>query len=109
MQSRLTLGLLLVIISVGTAFADSSCLNVLSGPQSLAALAANSNNCLQIGDKNFFNFQFIPDANNPGAVSAAGISVTGIGDGTANNLYGIDFGSQLGSLNNLNGAPGSQL
>ena len=105
MHSRFTLGLLLVaiVMSAGTAFADSSCLNVLSGPTNLATLAADSNNCLVIGDKEFFNFQFIPDANNPGAVSAAGIAVTTVGDGTANNLYGIDFGSQLGNLNNLNG------
>lgn len=111
MQSRLKLTLLLVgiIVSVGTAFADTSCLNVLSGAQSLASLTANSNNCLVIGDKEFFNFQFIPDASNPGAVTAAGISVTAIGDGSANNLYGIDFGSNLGTLNNLNGAAGSQL
>jgi len=105
MQSRLTLGLLLVgiILSAGTAFADSACLNVLTSAQSLAALAADSNNCLVIGDKEFFNFQFIPDPQNS-SVSAAGISVATTGDGTPNNLYGIDFGSQLGSLNNINGA-----
>jgi hypothetical protein len=111
MQSRLNLSLLLVgiIVSVGTAFADSSCLNVLSGNQSLATLAANTNNCLVIGDKEFFNFQFIPDANNPSTVTAAGISVSTVGSGTPNDLYGVDFASQLGTLNNLNGAPGSQL
>jgi|ERR1700680_1414998 len=109
MQSRLTLGLLLVgiIVSVSTAFADSSCLNVLAGAQSLAALAADSNNCLVIGDKEFFNFQFIPDAQNPSAVTSAGIAVKTTGDGTANNLYGIDFASQLGSLNNISGSLGS--
>src|SRR5712691_10914163 len=109
MQSRFTLGLLLVgiIVSAGTAFADSACLNVLSGTQSLAALAADSNNCLVIGDKEFFNFQFIPDAINPSAVSSTGIAVTTTGDGTPNNLYGVDFGSQLGSLNNLTGSLGS--
>jgi hypothetical protein len=109
MQSRLTLGLLLVgiIASAGTALADSACLNVLTGAQSLAALAADSNNCLVIGDKEFFNFQFSPDAINPSAVSSANISVQTTGDGTPNNLYGIDFGSQLGSLNNLTGSLGS--
>jgi hypothetical protein len=81
----------------------------MTGTQSLAALAANGNNCLIMGDKEFFNFQFIPDALNPSAVTAAGISVTGIGDGSANNLYGIDFGSQLGQLNNLSGSPSSTL
>lgn len=111
MQSRLTLGLLLagISMSVGTAFADSSCLNVLTGTQSLAALAASSNNCLVIGDKEFFNFQFTPDAQNPSAVASNAISVTTVGDGTQNNLYGIDFGSQLGSLNNLSGVPSSLL
>jgi len=105
MRSRLTLGSLLVgtIISVGTAFADSSCLTVMTGIQSLATLSANSGNCLVIGDKEFFNFQFIPDPQNA-SVSAAGISVTTIGTGTPGDLYGIDFGSNLGSLNNLNGA-----
>jgi len=111
MHSRFNLGLLLVgiMVSAGTAFADPTCLTVLTGAQSLAALTSNSNNCLAIGDKEFFNFQFIPDALNPSAVTAAGISVTTVGDGTANNLYGIDFGSQLGSLNNLSGAPSSVL
>lgn len=104
MHSRLILGLLLVVVmSVGIAYADTACLNVLTGAQSLAALAANGNNCLIIGDKEFFNFGFIPDALNPTAVTAAGISVTTVGDGTANNLYGVQFGSQLGNLNNLNG------
>jgi hypothetical protein len=110
MHSRLILGLLLVVImSAGVALADTACLNVMTGSQSLAALAANANNCLIIGDKEFFNFQFIPDALNPSAVTSAGISVTTIGDGTANNLYGIDFGSQLGQLNNLSGSPSSTL
>jgi len=110
MLSRLILSLLLVVvISAGVALADTACLNVMSNSQSLAALAANGNNCLIIGDKEFFNFQFIPDALNPTAVTAAGISVTTIGDGTANNLYGIDFGSQLGQLNNLTGSPSSTL
>ena len=95
--------LVAMIVSVGTASADSSCLNVMSGTQNLATLAADTNNCLVIGDKEFFNFQFTPDGNNPGAVSSAAISVTTTGDGTPNNLFGIDFGSQLGNINNLNG------
>ena len=110
MHSRLILGLLLVIVmSAGVALADTACLNVMTGTQSLAALAANGNNCLIIGDKEFFNFQFIQDPLNPTAVTAAGISVTTTGSGTPNDLYGIDFGSNLGSLNNINGAPGSDL
>ena len=110
MHSRLILGLLLVVVmSAGVALADTACLNVMTGTQSLAALAANGNNCLIIGDKEFFNFQFIPDALQPAAVTSAGISVTTVGDGSANNLYGIDFGSQLGQLNNLNGSPSSTL
>src|SRR5579864_7132363 len=110
MHSRLILGLLLlVVMSAGVALADTACLNVMTGTENLAALAANANNCLIIGDKEFFNFQFIPDALNPSAVTSAGISVTTIGDGTANNLYGIDFGSQLGQLNNLSGSPSSTL
>src|ERR1700680_5314030 len=110
MHSRLILGLLLVVVmSAGIALADTACLNVMTSSQSLAAFAPNGNNCLVIGDKQFFNFQFIPDALSPTAVTAAGISVTTIGDGTANNLYGIDFGSQLGQLNNLNGSPNSSL
>src|ERR1700731_4621946 len=110
MHSRLILGLLLIVVmSAGVALADTSCLNVMSGTQSLATLAANGNNCLTIGDKQFFNFQFIPDGLNPSAVTAAGISVTTIGDGSANNLFGIDFGSQLGQVNNLNGSPSSDL
>lgn len=108
MHSRLILGLLLVVVmSAGIALADTACLNVMTSSQSLAALAANGNNCLVIGDKEFFNFQFIPDALNPSAVTAAGISVTTIGDGSANNLYGIDIGSQLGQINNLTGSPSS--
>jgi len=110
MHSRLILGLLLlVVMSAGVALADTACLNVMTGTQNLAALAANANNCLIIGDKEFFNFQFIPDALNPSAVTAGGISVTTIGDGSANNLYGIDFGSQMGQLNNLSGSPSSTL
>jgi len=81
----------------------------MTGTQSLATLAANGNNCLIIGDKEFFNFQFIPDPLNPNTVTAAGISVTTTGSGTPNDWYGIDFGSNLGSLNNINGAPGSDL
>jgi len=110
MLSRLSLGLLLIVImSAGVALADTACLNIMTSSQSLAALAANGNNCLVIGDKQFFNFQFIPDALQPSAVTAAGISVTTIGDGSPNNLFGIDFGSQLGQINNLNGAPSSDL
>jgi hypothetical protein len=110
MHSRLILGVLLVVVmSAGTALADTACLNIMTSSQSLAALAANGNNCLVIGDKQFFNFQFIPDALNPTAVTAAGISVTTIGDGSANNLYGIDFGSQMGQLNNSSGSPSSTL
>jgi hypothetical protein len=110
MHSRLILGLLLmVVMSAGVALADTACLNIMTSSQSLAALAANGNNCLVIGDKQFFNFQFIPDALQPSAVTAAGISVTTIGDGSANNLFGIDFGSQLGQINNLTGAPSSDL
>ena len=110
MHSRLSLGLLLMlVISTGIAFADTSCLNVMTGTQSLAALAANGNNCLIIGDKEFFNFQFIPDGLNPTAVTAAGINVTTIGDGTTNNLYGIDFSSNLGQLNNTAGAPNTTM
>src|ERR1700730_4196263 len=110
MHSRLILGLLLVVVmSAGVALADTACLNIMTGTQSLAALAASGNNCLVIGDKQFFNFQFIPDGLNPSAVTAAGITVTTIGDGTTNNLFGIDFGSQLGQRNNLNGAPSSDL
>src|ERR1700680_3011534 len=108
MHSRLILGLLLVVVmSAGIALADTACLNVMTSSQSLAALAADSNNCLVIGDKEFFNFQFIPDAQNPSAVTSAGIAVKTTGDGTANNLYGIDFASQLGSLNNISGSLGS--
>jgi hypothetical protein len=109
MQSRLILGLLMVVVmSAGVALADTACLNIMTSSQSLAALAANGNNCLVIGDKQFFNFQFIADPLNS-AVTAGGISVGTTGSGTPNDLYGIDFGSNLGSLNNLNGAPGSDI
>jgi hypothetical protein len=44
---------------------------------------------LQQGDKIFANFTWV------GPTGPAGFTITGIGDGTANNLYGIEFSGGL--------------
>jgi hypothetical protein len=50
---------------------------------------------IQVGDKIFGNFTW-DGTGGPG--SAAGINVTGIGDGTSGSLYGIQFGGGLSQV-----------
>jgi hypothetical protein len=71
---------------------------VLAAASSHAVLLTDllvSGATIQVGDKIFGNFTW-DGTGGPG--SAAGINVTGIGDGTSGNLYGIQFGGGLSQV-----------
>jgi hypothetical protein len=57
---------------------------------------ANAGNTIQVGDKIFGNFTWA------GPASASSINISTIGDGTANNLYGIQIGGPLFAINTVN-------
>ena len=66
--------------------------SVASASISLDYLVNTAGATLQIGDKIFGNFTW------DGPSGPAGITVTGIGDGSAENLYGISIGGALSQV-----------